>query len=208
MPQGYFITFEGGEGVGKTTQISHLKETLIGQGRDVIMTREPGGTKAAEEIRTLLSHQEYGGQWSPEAELLLLFAARSMHIKEVIAPALQEGKIILCDRYVDSTRVYQGHLQNVDMGFISSLEEKIIGSAMPDLTIIMDLEASAAMERVKERGAQDHYDMGDEEFYDNLHKGFQKIAEENPDRCVMIDAARDEAVIAKDIIGIVEKRLS
>ena len=208
MPAGFFITFEGGEGVGKTTQIKHLEKTLRDKGHDVIVTREPGGTPAAEEIRSLLSHKEHGGTWSPEAEVLLLFAARAMHIKEVIAPALKAGKVILCDRYIDSTRVYQGHLQKLDMDFIHALENKIVGDYIPDLTFIMDLEASKAMARVKERGAQDHYDRGDEAFYTELHEGFQKIAEENPKRCVMIDASRNEEEIAAEIDEIAANRLS
>jgi len=208
MTNGTFITFEGGEGVGKTTQIKKLEQHFTKAGHSVLLTREPGGTPAAEEIRTLLSDQNLGGHWTPEAELMLLFAARAMHIKDVIQPALEAGKIILCDRYIDSTRVYQGHLQGVDMTFILDLERKIVGQYIPDLTFIMDLEADAAMARVQSRGATDHYDRGDKAFYEALHSGFLQIAKDNSDRCVIIDASQDEEKIAADISNIADERLT
>lgn len=208
MTQGVLITFEGGEGVGKTTQIKHLEQTLKDKGHDVVTTREPGGTPAAEEIRDLLSHSFHGDQWSPEAECLLLFAARAMHIKSVIEPAITEGKIVLCDRYIDSTRVYQGHVQKMDMGFILSLEAKIVGDFIPNVTFIMDLDAEEAIKRVNERGAQDHYDRGDLAFYEALRQGFLKIAEDNTARCVIIDASQDEKEIAAKISDTALSRLS
>ena len=207
MEQGLFITFEGGEGVGKTTQIKHLEDALTAKGHDVILTREPGGTPAAEAIRTLLSHTEHGGTWTPQAEVMLLFAARDMHIKEVIKPALADGKIILCDRYIDSTRVYQGHLQGLDMEFILDLEKQIVGDFIPELTFILDLPAEQAIERVQSRGARDHYDRGDLNFYEKLRQGFLKIAKDNSTRCVIIDASQDETVIAATILATVENRI-
>lgn len=205
---GFFITFEGGEGVGKTTQIKRLESALKAQGHDVILTREPGGTPAAEEIRTLLSHATHGEAWTPEAEVMLLFAARAMHVRDVIAPALAAGKIILCDRYIDSTRVYQGYIQKMDMSFILSLEAKIVGAYLPDLTLILDLDARIAMERVKERGATDHYDRGDLAFYTNLQQGFLEIAKNNAARCVVINANQNAEDIAKEILQITLKRVS
>ena len=207
MAKGLFITFEGGEGVGKTTQIKRLETALKQKGHDVVTTREPGGTPAAEEIRNLLSHKDYGGDWTPEAELLLLFAARAMHIRDVIAPALSNNKIVLCDRYIDSTRVYQGHIQNIDKGFIQSLESKIVGRYMPDLTFIMDLPPEEAVNRVNSRGAEDHYDRADLAFYQQLHQGFLKIAQDNTNRCAIIDASRTEEDIAAEIENAVLKRL-
>ena len=207
MATGTFITFEGGEGVGKTTQIKRLEESLVKKGHNVLLTREPGGTPAAEEIRTLLSHDIHGEKWTPEAEVMLLFAARAMHIQDVIAPALKEGKIILCDRYIDSTRVYQGHLQQMDMNFIHELEKKIVGPYMPDLTFILDLKAAQAMDRVQSRGAVDHYDRGDEDFYNSLRQGFLQIAKDNTKRCVIIDASKDEGTIAMAILEAFEERL-
>lgn len=207
MAKGFFITFEGGEGVGKTTQIKHLEATLKAKGHDILLTREPGGTPAAEEIRALLSHPTHGETWTPKAELMLLFAARDMHIKDVIAPALAAGKTILCDRYIDSTRVYQGHLQGVDMNFIHELEKQIVASYFPDLTLIFDLDAAQAMARVQSRGATDHYDRGDKAFYEALRQGFLQIAKDNADRCAMIDASQDEKTIAKAVLAAVEKKL-
>lgn len=207
MSDGFFITFEGGEGVGKTTQIQHLKSALETKGRDIVLTREPGGTPAAEEIRDLLSHHHHGETWTPEAEVMLLFAARAMHIKEVIKPSLEAEKTILCDRYIDSTRVYQGHLQAMDMNFILDLEKRIVGNVIPDLTFILDLPAEKAMARVQDRGAEDHYDRGDKDFYEGLRQGFLKIAEDNPERCAIIDASQDEQTIAANILELVEKRL-
>ncbi len=206
MSRGVFITFEGGEGVGKSTQIKILEIALKEQGREVIVTREPGGTPAAEEIRNLLSHNVYGGNWTPEAEMMLLFAARAMHIKDVIAPALDAGKTILCDRYIDSTRVYQGHLQQVDKDFIDALEQKIVGEHTPDVTFILDLPAEDAMARVQTRGAQDHYDRGDLEFYETLRQGFLDIAQDSTERCVIVDAGQSIEEIAVEIIKVLENK--
>lgn len=208
MTKGFFITFEGGEGVGKTTQIDHLQQSLTENGHDVLITREPGGTPPAEAIREFLSHKNHGEQWSPEAECLLLFAARAMHIKNTIEPALNEGKIILCDRYIDSTRVYQGHVQKLDMDFILSLEERVVGDFVPDLTFVFDLEAEQAIERVNARGAQDHYDRGDLAFYEALREGFLKIVQENSARCVTVDASHGEEEIAASILKTALERLS
>lgn len=208
MSKSLFITFEGGEGVGKTTQIKHLENALKAKGHDVVVTREPGGTPAAEEIRTLLSHNTHGGTWTPEAEVMLLFAARAMHIKDVIAPALAAEKTILCDRYIDSTRVYQGHIQGMDMAFIHALEKQIVGEFIPELTLILDLKAAEAMTRVNTRGATDHYDRGDETFYEALRQGFLQIAKDNADRCAIVDASQDEETIATAILEAVEQRLS
>lgn len=206
MGKGFFITFEGGEGVGKTTQIQRLNTVLKAENQETLLTREPGGTPAAEEIRTLLSHETFGEAWTPNAEVMLLFAARAMHIKDVLSPALEQGKTILCDRYIDSTRVYQGHLQGMDMDFILALEKQIVGDIMPDLTFILDLPAEVAMARVQARGARDHYDRGDLEFYNNLRQGFLKIAQDNAERCVIIDASQDEETIATSILEAVKNK--
>jgi dTMP kinase len=207
MGGGIFITFEGGEGAGKTTQIKFLDKVLRSDGHDVVLTREPGGTPAAEEIRNLLSHAQYGGKWTPEAELLLLFAARAMHLNETIRPALEVGKIVLCDRFIHSTRVYQGHLQGLDFALIEGLEKKIVGPTMPDMTFIFDLAPGVAMERVAARGAVDHYDMGDLEFYTALHRGFMAEAQDDPDHCHVIDAARAPEEISDTIYRAVREKL-
>ena len=207
MKNGFFITFEGGEGVGKTTQIKHL-ESNLNQGHDVVLTREPGGTKTAEDIRNLIFAPEHDGQWTAEAETLMMFAERAMHIKDVIAPALDANKIIICDRYMDSTRVYQGHVKGVDIDLIKTLEAKIIANSVPNLTLILDLPAETAMARVQGRGAENNNDRGNLDFYNNLRQGFLNIAKENPERCVVIDASLDEKIIADNIYKVVSERMA
>lgn len=201
-----FITFEGSEGVGKSTQIKYLEQNLKNEGYDVIVTREPGGTPAAEKIRNLLSDPEFGGKWSHHAELLLLFAARAEHIKDVIRPALKNNKIILCDRYIDSTRVYQGTVAKIPMDFILEIEKNIVGDAIPHLTFVLDMPVKDAMKRVQVRGAQDHYDEGDETFYQTLRDGFLKIAAQEK-RCHLIDAMQTEDIIANQIFNHVTEHL-
>lgn len=190
MSNGLLITFEGGEGAGKSTQIKKLSENLQSIGQDVVMTREPGGCPAAEDIRNLLFSKEHDGQWDVGSETLLMFAARAMHIKDVIAPAIKAGKIVLCDRYMDSTRVYQGFVKKMDMGFIHSLEERIIGKYMPDMTFLLDLPAETAMARIQKRGAENENDRGPLDFYNALRNGFLDIAKNESDRCVIIDGTQ------------------
>jgi dTMP kinase len=206
MINGFFITFEGGEGAGKTTQIKHLLHRLE-ENHGAVLTREPGGTPAAEDIRNLIFSPQHDGQWTPQAETLMMFAARSMHIKDVIAPALNDNKIVVCDRYMDSTRVYQGSVKGVDSNLIKTLEDKIIERFVPNLTIILDLPAETAMARVQGRGAENNNDRGDLEFYSNLRQGFLNIAAESPERCVVINANTDEKTIADAIYKIVTERM-
>lgn len=205
---GYFITFEGGEGVGKTTQITALAESLKKQGHDVVVTREPGGTPAAETIRSLLSHKDFGGKWSSEAEAMLIFAARVMHVRDVIKPALDQGKIVISDRYIDSTRAYQGYLQGMDMAFIKRLEQDVVGNVMPDVTLILDLPVEVGMARVSKRGAEDHYDRADQSAHQTLRDAFLDIHALEPERCVVIDADKDAEKIAEDIFSIVSSKMS
>ena len=199
MAQGIFITLEGGEGVGKTTQISLLKDKLLAAGHDVITTREPGGTPAAEAIRNLVSDDNLGATLPPQAELMLFCAARASHIADVIKPALEAGKIVICDRFIDSTRVYQGILQSIDMDFIHQLDARIVGDYMPDLTLVLDIPAEVAMERVQARGARDHYDRGDLAFYERLRAGFLSLADQAPERMKVIKADVEIEVIADTI---------
>lgn len=195
---GLFITLEGGEGAGKSTQIEHLREALIQEGHSVVVTREPGGTDAAEEIRNLLSHPEYGPEWTPDAQALLVFAARSMHITDVIKPALAQGRIVISDRYVDSTRVYQGSLQRMNPFFLECLEVQIVGDVMPDITFVLDITAEETINRIKARGgAKDHYDSASQDFHEMIRQGFLMIAQQEPERCTVIDAGQEEQKIAQ-----------
>ncbi len=207
MSRGFLITFEGGEGVGKTTQIQMLSESLKQQGYDVVVTREPGGTPAAEEIRSLLSHPEYGGKWRVDAECLLLFAARAMHIQDVISPALDDGKVILCDRYIDSTRAYQGYLHKLEGEFIKTLEQKIVGDFIPDLTVVLDIPVEVAMKRVQERGVEDHYDKAGQSVHEILRHAFLDIAEKEKERCFVFNADQSQEGLAGEIKSLVTERL-
>ena len=207
MAQGIFITLEGGEGVGKTTQIALLKATLEGAGHEVVTTREPGGTPAAEAIRDLVSTDDIGAGLPPQAELMLFNAARASHIEDVIKPALQAGKTVICDRFIDSTRVYQGILQSIDMDFIHQLDRRIVGNYMPMITLLLDLPAEVAMERVQARGARDHYDRGDLAFYTKLREGFLTLAEQDSQRIKIINADQPVEAISEEIFQAVQEKL-
>jgi len=203
-----FITFEGGEGAGKSTQIKAVAEHLSAEGRKPVVTREPGGTPAGEKIRGLLCDPDLGPKWSPESEAMLLNAARHMHVKDIIRPALDKGQIVLCDRYIDSTRVYQGFIQGLETDFIHRLEDDIIGKIRPDLTFILDLPVEKALERVNRRGTLDHYDQGDAAFHEQLRQGFLDIAAQEPERCRVIDADRNPVDITQEICEIITEKLT
>ena len=208
MTRGFFITFEGGEGVGKTTQIQMLSDSLKAMGHDVVVTREPGGTPQAEVLRDLLSDSTHGQEWTPEAEAMLLFAARAMHIRDVIKPAMEQGKVIISDRYVDSTRAYQGYLQGLGHDFIQLLEDKIVGEFVPNLTLILDLPVDIAMARVQERGAEDHYDNASQSVHETLRQAFLDIAEKEPTRCQVFNADQSAEDLAAEILSVTKERLS
>jgi dTMP kinase len=207
MSKGFFITFEGGEGVGKSTQIAHLSKSLKEKGINTVQTREPGGTPQAEAIRNLLCSPEYSGTWTNESELLMYSAARSQHVHDVVLPALDKAQTVLCDRYVDSTCVYQGIVQGLPEELMNTVIKHSALNVFPDLTFILDLSAAEGLKRVRSRGIRDHYDDQDENFYEQIRQGFLTIAKENPDRCVIIDAQQDEQAIAKEIETLASERL-
>lgn len=205
---GLFITFEGGEGAGKTTQINRLAQSLTEQGHKVITTREPGGTPEAEKIRDLLVQRD-GGQWSPISEALLLFAARSLHIERVIKPALDEGKIVICDRFTDSTRAYQGYGHELDLKVIEDLVQTVLGGLEPNLTFILDIEPESGLSRSERRLAsealdikqrEDRFENLEIEFHEKLRQGFLEIAKNNPDRCKVLDATQSIDDISQEIL--------
>ena len=208
MQQGFFITFEGGEGVGKTTQIQKLSEELSALGHDVIVTREPGGTPHAEAIRNLLSDPELGPHWLPKAEAMLISAARLMHVQDVIRPALSNGKIVISDRFIDSTQVYQGIVHQVADDFLSTLNAHSAKDIAPNLTFILDLNPEEGLKRVRARGVRDHYDEQGADFYEQIRQGFLKIAQDNPDRCEVIDASSSIDDIANDILTKTKEKLN
>jgi dTMP kinase len=205
---GRLITFEGGEGAGKSTQVSILVERLRNAGRDAITTREPGGSPAAEDIReTLLSGKVK--QFGPFAEALLFSIARADHIDTVISDALARGKWVVCDRFLDSTRAYQGVTGGVPAPVISALERLTLHGVMPNLTIVLDIPVEEGLARMaRRRGAPDRFESQDISQHERIRKAFLDIAEEEPGRCVVIDARKPEALVAEDVWEAVAERLS
>ena len=206
MPSGKFITFEGGDGAGKSTQIKRLAAAIEKTGLTVTVTREPGGSRGAETIRAMLLDPD--AEWDPPTEALLHFAARADHYTTKIAPALKEAAWVLCDRFADSTRAYQGYGLGLDMGAIETLYEIALDDFVPDLTIILDIPVETGVERMIERGADpDRYEKMDTAFHERLRQGFLEIAKQDPDRCAVIDANNDIDTVTGRIFDCVETRM-
>lgn len=203
---GLFITFEGGEGSGKSTQIRRLSARLKEQGRDPLLTREPGGTPEAEAVRALLVSGDVA-RWTAKSEALLNYAAREQHLEQVIRPALAAGRAVLCDRFMDSTRAYQGYAGGCDLGFIDGLEKAIVGPTRPELTLVFDLDPAIGLARAKSRGdavAEDRYERKGLSFHQKLREGFLDILRREPKRCRLVDASQDVDSVAADVWSIVE----
>ena len=206
-----FITFEGGEGAGKTTQIRRLSAYLEALGQAVLQTREPGGSPGAECIRTLLVEGE-PDRWDAETEALLHFAARRDHLVKTIVPALKAGTWVLCDRFADSTIAYQGYGHGVPLEGLEQLYALVREGRRPDLTFMLDLAVEAGLSRAGTRSAdgvapqEDRYERMGEAFHGRLRAGFLEIAASEPERCVVLDAARDEDTVFTEIMGIIEDR--
>ena len=189
MARGRFITFEGGEGAGKSTQVKRLAARLGVTGREVLTTREPGGSPGAESIRDLVLRGE-ADRWSPVTETLLMYAARRDHVERVIRPALERGAWVICDRFADSTRAYQGGAGGVDDRLITALETYILEDVKPDLTLVFDLPAEVGLERAHVRaGAEMRFESKGTAFHERLRDAFRAIAAAEPGRCAVIDAA-------------------
>jgi len=204
--RGRFITFEGGEGAGKSTQVARLAAALEAAGIDVLTTREPGGSPGAETIRNLLLDPD--AAWDPPTETLLHFAARADHYTMRIGPALREGKWVICDRFADSTRAYQGYGLGVDLAAIETLYDIALDGVVPDLTLILDLPVERGLARLCGRpGDTDRYERMDVAFHQRLREGFIAIADANPDRCVVIDADADADTVAAAVLTAIERRL-
>jgi len=203
---GLFISLEGIDGAGKSTQRRLLAAHLRGLGRDVIETREPGGAAGAEDIRKLLVEGD-PDRWSPETEILLFSAARRDHLERTIAPALARGAVVICDRFADSTRVYQGAARGDLRDLVDDIHARVIG-VEPDLTLILDMDPAVALARglARQSGEDRFEDMG-LPFQERLRSGFQALARDFPDRCAMVDANQAPEAIAQDIARIVEARL-
>jgi dTMP kinase len=196
--RGRFITFEGGEGTGKSTQIKKLADRLKAARMRILVTREPGGSPGAEIMRYLVL-SGMGKLLGPEAETLLFAAARDDHVRTVIQPALSQGLWVLCDRFSDSTRAYQGRLGQVAPGVLNAMQRVTIGDLKPDLTIILDIPVEVGLKRAAARrgsGAPDRFEAEDVKFHQDLRDAYQQIAAEDPQRCALIDANADTDTVA------------
>lgn len=207
---GLFITFEGGEGSGKSTQIALLKARLEAAGRSVVQTREPGGTALGESVRQLLQHDEAGTGMSPEAELLLFAASRAQHVRELIAPALAAGQTVLCDRFLDSTTVYQGVARAIDAQQVDAINQFAVGRTRPDLTILIDLPPEVGLKRVHVRGdgELDRIEQETIEFFQAVRQGYLDLAIAEPDRFHIFDGCQSVEILSQAIGEIVEARSS
>ncbi|HEV2531616.1 dTMP kinase [Phenylobacterium sp.] len=207
MTRGRFITFEGGEGAGKSTQLKRLAARLEGLGLDVVATREPGGSPGAESIRELVLNGA-ADRWSPVTETLLMYAARRDHIERVIRPALERGAWVVCDRFADSTRAYQGAAGGTDPALIAAMETYILEDTRPDLTLIFDFPPEIGLKRATARpGAELRFESKGMAFHERLREGFLAIAKAEPGRCVVIPADGAIGAVEAAVWAAVEARL-
>lgn len=221
MNGGLFITFEGTECSGKSTQIKILSERLVSAGFNVVCVREPGGTPIGEEIRHILKHSINGSEMTPETELLLMNASRAQIVRQVIRPALAAGKIVLSDRFYDSTTAYQGFGRGLNLEDVFRIIDFAVGETKPDLTILLDLPLQESLRRRQQRDIQSHssalekcgenqkhtlpdrFEDSDIEFFKRVHEGFKYIARKEPQRVKIVDATREIGIIAEEIWGLV-----
>lgn len=199
MEKGLFISFEGADGTGKTTQIERIASWLEKQGYEVVCTREPGGTKAAEKIRALVLDAELA--MGHKTETLLYLAARADHIKQLIEPALQAGKMVLCDRFSDSTFVYQGRGRGMDLKTLKMLDDFATGNLHPDLTILLDGDPEEMAVRRRDRGISDRFELEGLAFQQKIREAFLELAANEPERIHIINALQPVTAVADEIMG-------
>ncbi|MFD2237772.1 dTMP kinase [Aureimonas populi] len=207
--RGLFITFEGGEGSGKTTQIERAASFLRGHGREVVTTREPGGSPGADAIRRIILSGR-AREFGPDVEPVLFSAARADHIQQFIRPAIEEGRDVLCDRFHDSTRVYQGLGEDAEREFLSRLERATLQGLYPDLTFVLDLPAALGLQRAAARRGADEADRFESEgveLHEARRQAFLRIARSEPERCEVIDAARSVDEVAASIEAALRERI-
>lgn len=197
--KGIFLTIEGIEGVGKSTAVKFIQDYLSQHKIDAVFTREPGGTKIAEKIRQILLSPDHDEVMAPETELLLMFATRAQHIKQVILPALQAGKCVVSDRYVDASYAYQGGGRQQDVSQIEMLEKWIVGSAKPDMTILLDAPSAIGLARAKHRGQQDRIEQEKLDFFDRVRNAYLKRAANDTKRFRIIDATQPLEIVQSEI---------
>lgn len=206
-PRGRFITLEGGEGAGKSTQIGLLAAYLRGQGREVVTSREPGGSPGAEMIRKLLVEGP-ADAWDGATEALLMFAARRDHLVRTVWPAIERGAWVISDRFADSTRAYQGHGHGFPMAQVESLYKVAVGDFAPDLTLILDLPVETGLARAAaRRGVETRFESLGSGFHERVRAGFRAIAEAEPKRCALIDATGDVDTVHRAIVAVARERL-
>jgi dTMP kinase len=198
---GKLISFEGSEGSGKSTQIARLAKHLQLLGREVITTREPGGTEIGEQIRNILVHNSKGDEMCAETELLLFTAARAQLVRQVIAPALTSGSVVLSDRFLDSTTVYQGIARRLASDPVNLINQFAVGNVMPDLTVIIDVPTELGLQRIRQRasGLPDRMERENIDFYNKVREGYLLLAKSMPRRFLVIDGAHDEDHVEKAI---------
>ena len=207
--RGYLISFEGSEGSGKSTQVTRIAERFEGAGYDVLVTREPGGTDIGEQIRHILMHATESEHMTPEAELLLFAASRAQLVREVIQPALEAGKIILCDRFLDSTTVYQGVGRKIAAEPVHLINTFAVGDLIPDVTVVVDIPTDLGLERVKQR-ANDLPDRMEQEnitFYNKVREGYLMLAKALPERFIVVDGALTRDEVEQNIWSELRKRV-
>lgn len=197
MSTGFFLTLEGGEGAGKSTQARRLAEALRARGHDVVLTREPGGSPSAEALRPILLTGE-AARWTPLAETLLMYAGREDHLARTIRPALERGAVVICDRFADSTEAYQGAAGGTPPGVIADLRKAVVGATEPDLTLIFDLPVATGLARAAERGGEARFESKGADYHQRLRDAFLAIAQREPGRCTLIDAGQsiDDVALA------------
>lgn len=202
---GRFITLEGGEGAGKTTQIHLLAAALRTRGAEIVTTREPGGAPGAEQIRALLVEGE-PGRWDAWTEALLHTAARRDHLRATVWPALEAGRWVVCDRFLDSTVAYQGYGHGLGVAEVESLQTLVLGDFVPDLTFVLDLPVEAGLARAAGRGGtEDRYERMDRGFHERLRHGYLDIARRHHHRCVVIDATQAAEAVHEQIMSVVDR---
>jgi len=205
--KGLFISFEGSEGCGKSTQIARLAIRIRDSGREVITLREPGGTPIGEQIRNLLQYDEAGKAMTPEAEILLFAASRAQLVREVIRPALLRGAVVLCDRFLDSTTVYQGVARALAQEEVQAINGFAVGETLPDLTILLDLDAAEGRRRAAGRkGPKDRMEQEDEGFYESVRQGYLELARTHPGRIAVIAAVGGEGEVEASITTVLKER--
>ncbi|MGC6475450.1 MAG: dTMP kinase [Parvibaculales bacterium] len=205
MTAGRFISFEGGEGAGKSTQIKHVASFLKANGHQVLTTRQPGGTENGQALRDLLVNGAVN-RWPPMAEALLMLADRAVHLEEMIRPALAQGQWVLCDRYMDSTRAYQGVAGALGLDVIDALQAPIVQDTVPDLTFLLDLDVAKGLQRASERGGAARFENKGKAYHEEIRRGFLTLAKAETDRFVVIDAAQPVEQVTSQIIETITAR--